>query len=121
MQRSSVEPGQRTLKPGQEQQLTVFAEYADGRKHDVTWLARFDSNDAGVAAVDAHGLVRVLRPGETAFRPSFLGQVAVAIVTVPFEQKVNAEAFRVRNNTIDDLVFAKLAALNIEQFRPGRR
>jgi len=110
----SAEPVQRTLKPGQEQQLTVFAEYVDGRKRDVTWLARFDSNDAGVATVDARGLVRVARPGETAVRASFMGQVAVVIVTVPFEQKVNAEAFHVRNNVIDDHVFAKLAALNIE-------
>ena len=47
---------------GQEQQLTVFAEYTDGRKRDVTWLARFDSNDAGVAAVDALGRVTVQAP-----------------------------------------------------------
>jgi hypothetical protein len=109
-----AEPAQRTLATGAAQQLTVFAEYADGRKHDVTWLARFDSNDAGVAAVDAFGRVTVKRPGETAVRASFMGQVAVVIVTAPFPQKVNADAFRVRNNFIDDPVFAKLAALNIE-------
>jgi hypothetical protein len=109
-----AEPAKRTLAPGQEQQLAVFAEYADGRRRDVTWLARFDSNDAGVAAVDALGRVTVKRPGETAVRAAFMGQVAVAIVTAPFPQKVNADAFRPRNNFIDDLVFAKLAALNVE-------
>jgi hypothetical protein len=114
VKRVYAEPAQRTLKPGQQQQLTVFAEYADGRKRDVTWLARFDSNDAGVAAVDALGRVTVRRPGETAVRASFMGQVAVAIVTAPFEQKVSADAFRARSNFIDDAVFAKLAALHVE-------
>jgi hypothetical protein len=114
VRRVYAEPAQRTLKPGQDQQLTVFAEYRDGRKRDVTWLARFDSNDAGVATVDARGTVRIKRPGETAIRASFLGQVAVVIVTAPFEQKIGDDAFRVRNNFIDDHVFAKLRALNIE-------
>jgi hypothetical protein len=109
-----AEPAKRTLAPGQDQQLTVFAEYADGRKRDVTWLARFDSNDAGVATVDALGRVTVRRPGETAVRAAFMGQVAVVIVTAPFAQKVNPDAFRARNNFIDDHAFAKLAALNIE-------
>jgi hypothetical protein len=109
-----AEPAQRTLKPGQEQQLTVFAEYADGRKRDVTWLARFDSNDAGVAAVDALGRVVVKRPGETAVRASFMGQVAVVIVTAPFDQKASPDASRARDNFIDDHVLAKLAALNVE-------
>jgi hypothetical protein len=114
VKRVYAEPAQRTLAPGQEQRLTVFAEYADGRKRDVTWLARFDSNDAGVASVDAHGTVKVKRNGETAVRAGFMGQVAVVIVTAPFAQKVNPDAFRARNNFIDDHVFAKLAALNIE-------
>jgi hypothetical protein len=43
-----------------------------------------------------------------------MGQVAVVIVAAPFPQKVNPDAFRARNNFIDDHVFAKLAALNIE-------
>jgi hypothetical protein len=108
------DPAQGTRKPGQNVQLTVFAEYADGRKRDVTWLARYDSNDAGIAAVDPLGNISVQRYGETALRAAFMGQVAVAIVTVPYEQKVDGGAFTVRNNFIDDLVFAKLKALNLE-------
>src|SRR5262249_23252365 len=114
VKRVYAEPAQRVLRPGQQQQLVVFTEYADGRKRDVTWLARFDSNDAGVAAVDARGLIQVKRPGETAIRASFMGQVAVVIVTAPFDQKIAADAFRLRNNFIDDHVLTKLAALNIE-------
>ena len=121
VKRLYVEPAQRVLRTGQQQQLAVFAEYADGRKRDVTWLARFDSNDAGLATIDAHGLVQVKRHGETAVRASFMGQVAVVIITAPFEQKIAADAFRSRNNFIDDAVFAKLAALQHRAVRPVRR
>ncbi len=108
------EPAQGVRKPGQNVQLTVFAEYADGRKRDVTWLARYDSNDAGIAAVDPRGNISVQRHGETAVRASFMGQVAVAIVTVPYEQKVDPTAFVAGNNFVDAHVLAKLKALNLE-------
>jgi hypothetical protein len=114
VRRLEVLSGNRTLRPGQEQQLLVLAEYGDGRRRDVTWLSKFDSNDAGVAEVDAAGLVRVRRHGETAVRASFQGQVAVVIVTAPHEQPVDPARLAVRNNFIDEHVFNKLAALGIE-------
>jgi hypothetical protein len=48
-------PGNRTVRPGQELQLLVRAEYSDGQQRDATWLNKFDSNDAGMAEVDAEG------------------------------------------------------------------
>ena len=57
VQRLKVHPGDRSLAVGQELQLAVDAVYADGRHRDVTWLARFDSNDPGTAEVDAGGRV----------------------------------------------------------------
>jgi hypothetical protein len=108
-----VSPGKSTLRPGQKQQLTVRARYGDGTTRDVTWLSKFDSNDAGMAEIDAHGLVHVRRPGETAVRASFQGLVAVAVVTAPQEAAVPAERYRQRNNFIDEHVFAKLAALRV--------
>src|SRR5205823_6321044 len=72
-----VLPGDRAARPGEAQQLLVRAQYSDGRWRDVTWLSKFDSNDAGVADVDASGLVRVRRHGETSIRVSFQGLVAV--------------------------------------------
>jgi hypothetical protein len=114
VRRIEVLPGNRTLAPGQEQPLVVVAEYADGRRRDVTWLSKFDSNDAGVAEVDAGGLVRVRRPGETAVRASFQGQVAVVIVTSPHGHPTDPARLAGRNNFIDDHVFAKLAPLGIE-------
>jgi hypothetical protein len=103
-----------TLKTGEEVQLQVKAEFAPGVERDVTWLCRFASNDPGMAEVDAGGRVRVKRHGETTVRVSFQTQVAVVIITVPFEQSVKAEAFARKNNFIDDHVFAKLAALHLE-------
>jgi hypothetical protein len=109
-----VLPGNRVLAPGQEQQLTVRAEYSDGSRRDVTWLTRFDSNDPGTAEVDARGLVRVRRNGETAVRASFQGLVSVVIITAPFDRPARADLLASRNNFIDDAVFNKLAALRIE-------
>src|SRR4051812_29462758 len=64
-------PGPRTLKVGDHQQLQAMAEFADGSRRDVTWLTRFESNDAGVVAVTPGGLATARRNGETAVRASF--------------------------------------------------
>jgi hypothetical protein len=113
-QRLQVLPDKRVLRPGQAQQLLVRAEFKPGQWRDVTWLSRFDSNDVGMAAGDANGLVRVLRHGETAIRVSFQTQVAVVIITAPYERPIKPEALARRNNFIDEHVFNKLAALRIE-------
>ncbi len=109
-----VLPGNRTLQPGQQQQLLVRAQYSDGQSRDVTWLSKFDSNDPGMAEVDAAGLVRIRRHGETAIRVSFQGLVGVVIFTAPFEQSVDPARLAQRNNVIDQHVFKKLGVLGIE-------
>lgn len=111
-------PGNRTLKPGQNQQLLVRAEYSEGQARDVTWLSKFDSNDPGMAEVDADGLVRIRRHGETAIRVSFQGLVGVVILTAPFEQPIDPARLAQRNNFIDEHVFNKLAVLRIEPSGP---
>jgi hypothetical protein len=109
-----IRPGNQILPPNQDVQLQVQADYSDGRQRDVTWLARFDSNDAGVAEVDAAGKVRVRRAGETAIRASFMGQVAVVVLTVPFDRPVKPESLARPNNFIDECVNRKLLALRLE-------
>lgn len=109
-----ITPARLTAKLGEQVQLQVKAEFGAGAARDVTWLCRFESNDAGMASVDAHGKVRVLRHGETAIRVSFQTQVQVAMVTAPYATPVKPEVFTKKNNFIDQHVFAKLAALNIE-------
>jgi hypothetical protein len=107
-------PGNRVLRPGDRQAFLVRALYDDGSRRDVTWLAKFESNDPGMAEVDAAGTVRVLRAGETAIRATFRGQVAVVIVTAPHERPVDPARLAQRNNFIDEHVFNKLGALRIE-------
>jgi hypothetical protein len=114
VRRIDILPGDRRLRPGQEQPLLVRAEFSDGQWQDVTWLTQFVSADASVAEVDANGLVRMLRPGETTVRATFMGQVAVVLLTAPHEQPVRPELLAQRNNFIDEHVFNKLAALRIE-------
>jgi hypothetical protein len=118
VRRIEVQPGQHVMQPGQTQRLIVQAEYTDGRTRDVTWLAQFFCNDASVAEVSADGVVKVVRPGETAVRAHFMGQVAVAIVTAPREANVDPARFAAKNNVIDEHVFRKLAELRIEPSRP---
>lgn len=107
-------PGNRLAKVGDEQQLLVRAEYSDGRWLDVTWLTKFESNDAGIVEVTPEGKAIVRRQGETAIRAAFQGQVAIVGFTVPYEQKIPAERYGKKNNFIDEHVMAKLQALGIE-------
>jgi hypothetical protein len=108
-------PGDSVVRPGQEQSLLVLAEDTSGRVRDVTWLARFDSNDPGMAELSPEGRVLVRRSGETVVRATFQGQVAVALITAPYEAEVDPRRLAIsRQNGIDEHVFAKLEALRIE-------
>jgi hypothetical protein len=108
----------RPLRVGATLPLVVRATYSDGQTKDVSWLTKFDSNDAGIASVSAAGLVKTERAGETAIRAMFAGQVAVVLVTAPHEASVKAEWYAEKNNFIDDHVFKKLADLRIEPSAP---
>jgi hypothetical protein len=109
-----VQPDHITGKPGQTHRLRVEAAFSDGATRDVTWLCRFESNDAGTAEVTSRGEVLVRRHGETAVRVAFQTEVGVVLVTAPHEKPVEAARLARRNNFIDEHVFAKLAALRIE-------
>ena len=111
--RLEVLPGNRTLKPGDTQQLLVRAFYQDGRVRDVTWLAQFFSNDETILSVTPGGLVKTLRHGETPVRVHFQGQVEVVTFTLPYTNRVPAAAFARKNNLVDEPVMAKLQALRI--------
>ena len=50
-----ITPHERQLDMEGQQQLRVIARYGDGREVDVTGLARFQSNNEGLAAVDETG------------------------------------------------------------------
>ncbi|MBY0229104.1 MAG: DUF1549 and DUF1553 domain-containing protein, partial [Gemmataceae bacterium] len=107
-------PSKLDLAPGKSQPLKALAAFSDGSERDVTWLAKFDSGDAGQAEADATGLLKVRRHGESAVRAMFQAEVAVAVVTAPFDAKPDARLYGKRNNAIDDHVMAKLKQLRIE-------
>ena len=114
IQRLVLVPGARVMSKGDGQQLQAFAEFSDGSRGDVTWLTKFESNDPAVIGVSADGRATARRSGESAVRAAFQTEVAVAVFTVPFENKAYPARFVGRNNFIDHHVFAKLKALNIE-------
>lgn len=109
-----VTPANRVMAKGDKQPLTAMAEFTDGSKRDVTWLTKFESNDAGQFSVTPEGVVQAKRAGESSIRAAFLTEVAVATFTVPYDNPVDATRFQAKNNQIDEHAFAKLAALNIE-------
>lgn len=111
-----VLPKNTTLKTGGSQPLLVRAHYSDGRVEDVTQLAKFTSSNEAVATVDENGLVSVIGPGAGAVTAWFSSQIAIARMTVPYEQKIDATEFTVaaRRNFIDDLVLNQLRRLNLK-------
>jgi Protein of unknown function (DUF1553)/Protein of unknown function (DUF1549)/Bacterial Ig-like domain (group 2) len=109
-----VLPERLALAPGASAHLKVEATFSDGTRRDVTWLCRFESNDPGQVEVDLAGKVRVRRHGETAVRASFQTGVAVAVITAARPTAIDPKHFAVKNNVVDEHVFAKLSALRIE-------
>lgn len=116
----TVQANRTLLKRDEEAQLKATAEFSDGSTRDVTWLTKFDSNDAGLIQVEGEGKVKALRNGETAVRAAFQTEVGVVNFSVPFDATVSAEKFQQRNNFVDEAVFRKLQALRIEPSERSR-
>jgi hypothetical protein len=111
-----VEPRERRMAMNATQQLRVTARYSDGREEDVTGRARFQSNNEGLAAVDADGQVKVgTMPGAVAIMAAYMGSVDLfrAIVPRPGAVSQPAAAFA-SNDPIDAAVLERLRQLNIE-------
>jgi hypothetical protein len=109
-----VEPSERQLAMNARQQLRVIAEYSDGREVDVTRFAKFQTNNEGLAAVSAGGLVTAGEAaGEAAVMASFMGAVDVFRVLIPRPERIAHYPRLPENNFIDKLVFQKLKKLNI--------
>lgn len=113
LSRLEILPGNRLLRPGDQQRLLVRAHYPDGRVRDVTWLAQIFSNDESIVTVTPEGVATARREGEASVRVHFQDQVAVILFSIPFTNRVPAEQFTARNNAVDDAVFKKLAELRI--------
>src|SRR5260370_34473300 len=116
-----VYPASAILKPEGDQQLVVRAKYADGQIRDVTRWVKFSSSDEGVATVDDSGYVKMTGFGEAAVTLYYQSKVLYARLGVPYPNKIDHAIYTKfqRNNFIDELVIAKLKALNIAPSAPA--
>jgi hypothetical protein len=104
--------------PHTQQQLAVFAHFADGTLRDVTQLACYSSSDPAIADVSASGLVTGSERGEAAIIVRYLEHIESCSMTfvrdipgyqwpIPPEGHGSPPAA----NYIDELVYAKLKQL----------
>ena len=80
------------LSSASEQQLVVRAHFSDGHVEDVTPWAKYTATVTTTAQIDDRGKVTVVGHGECAITAWYLSRIAIATVTVPFEQEVAPEA-----------------------------
>lgn len=116
LERITVEPAERVLAFGAEQQLAVTAHYADGSAEDITHLATFQSNESVFAAVDAAGRVKAgPLPGEAAVMTRYMEKFAVSNILIPTPQPAAAGVYAKlpRQNFLDGLVWDKLRRLGV--------
>lgn len=110
-----VDPASRTVLPGETVRMKVTAVYEDGSREDVTDVARFESNDSGVAAVDAAGTGLVTAgsvPGDVAIVVRYRDQCSFMSLTIP-RQKRSGGAFPTPANFIDTHTFAKMEQMGV--------
>jgi hypothetical protein len=122
MLRITVEPAERILTTGAEQQLLVLAHYSDGSACDVTHLATFQSNESPIAAVSPDGLIKAGPvPGEAAVMARFMEKFAVCNISIPLSGRVPADVYAQlpRVNFIDGLVWDRLQRLGITPSQPA--
>jgi Protein of unknown function (DUF1553)/Protein of unknown function (DUF1549)/Bacterial Ig-like domain (group 2) len=107
-------PGEETLAIGQTRQLVVTATQSDGKNVDVTRLAKFQSNNEGLAAVSEEGLVTAGQsPGVVAVMASYANEVDVFHVLIPRAEKTEPYPRVAENNFIDQHVYRRLKQLHI--------
>jgi len=116
LERISVEPPTRSMVGGATQQLAVTAHYSDGSIRDVTGLAAYQSNEAGVASVDHRGVTSATGiMGEAAITARYLGKFAIHRVAVPLSGEFDSAPIAAfpRKNYIDDHVASSWERLRL--------
>lgn len=115
LERISVSPETALLSPGDQTRVLVHAHYDDGRVVDVSHWSQFTATDEAVATVDRQGVATVQGSGESAVLVWFGSKVALARMTVPFDNTLPANAFAdaPRRNFIDELNLSQLKTLHL--------
>ena len=109
----------RLLKsPDWQQQFSVIAKFEDGRRRDVTQLAKYETSDPLVAKANRTGLITGVRRGESAIIIRYLNHIKTPLMT--FVEEIDDFQWTADEvtNEIDIHVHAKLRKL---QFLPARR
>ena len=107
-----VTPTQRTLTRNSSQQISVIAQYSNGKREDITRTVQFESNNGDLATVTEHGLVSLTdKAGDAAIMARYQGKVGVFRVSVPLGAEV--ASWPEARNLVDENVFAKLKSLGI--------
>src|SRR5579864_4276056 len=115
-----VEPRERLLEMGARQALRVVARDSAGAETDVTNLARFQSNNDALAAVDTDGMVAAGEsPGEVAIMATYMGSVDLFQALIPRPDSLSDDTASPENNVIDTLVYRRLRKLNIRPSGPA--
>lgn len=121
LERISVSPKDRFLKPDETVPLVVTAFYSDGTSREVTSRSAYQSSEAAIVAVDKSGVVKAgPLPGEATIMVRYMSLIATCDIAIPLSGEIAAEHYErlPRNNFIDDLVWAKLKSLGITPSEP---
>jgi len=114
--RIEILPAERIMDTGAGQQLRVLAFYSDGREVDVTQIAKYQSNNDGLASVDEEGQVQIGKvPGQVAVMATYMGAVDTFQALIPRKQRIQPEHYPelAEKNFIDRLVHVRLKNLHI--------
>jgi hypothetical protein len=110
--RIEVLPVERLLERKSQQQLTVVAHLSDGSTVDVTRMAQFESNEKGLADVDANGLVATKNvPGVFAVMTRYQTHVATFRGLIPLGAPI--AKMPPAKNFVDELVFRHLKRMGL--------
>jgi hypothetical protein len=117
----TLEPKDAVLKPKEQRQIKVTAQYSDGTSRDVTAQTAFQSSEAAIVAVDKTGLISAgPLPGEATLMARYMYIIATCNVAIPMPGQVPAEVYAKlpRKNFIDEHVWTKLQSMSITPSEP---
>ncbi|MCE9527679.1 MAG: DUF1549 and DUF1553 domain-containing protein [Planctomycetales bacterium] len=112
----TLDPKDAVLKPKEQRQIKVTAQYSDGTSRDVTAQTAFQSSEAAIVSVNKAGLMAAgPLPGEATLMARYMYIIATCNVAIPMPGQVPAEVYAKlpRKNFIDEHVWTKLQSMSI--------
>jgi len=111
-----ITPAPHALLPDEKEMLSVTASYSDGSARDITRMCAFLSNEPAIISVAADGGLQAGKlAGEATIMARYMGMIATWSSAIPQPDPVSQDRYDSlpKNNFIDELVYQKLASLNI--------